>query len=178
VLAQPVPRLETPRLLLREWRASDFEAHAAMSADPEVMRFLGGPLDRAQSWRQMALHAGHWALRGYGHWVVERAEDGALLGRVGLWNPEGWPGLEVGWKLAHHAWGLGYATEAAGAAMEYAWTALHAERLISLIDPANERSRRVAERLGLTPAREQTLGGRRVVVYAIDRPDGVGERRR
>src|SRR5215218_3080085 len=66
-----VPRLATERLLLREWQARDLDAHAAMAADPEVMRYLGGVLDRSESWRQMAVHAGHWALRGYGNWVVE-----------------------------------------------------------------------------------------------------------
>lgn len=180
VNASPVPRLQTARLLLREWQTSDFEAHAAMTADPEVMRYLGGVLDRAQSWRQMALHAGHWALRGYGNWAVERTTDGALLGRAGLWNPEGWPGLEVGWKLARHAWGQGYATEAARAAMDWAWTVLDAERLISLIDPDNTPSVRVAERLGLQPLREETVNGRRAAVFGIERPldraQGVGRR--
>ena len=63
----------------------------------------------------MALFIGHWALRGYGIWVVER--EGALIGRIGLWQPEGWPGLEVGWLLGRDAWGHGYATEAARASM-------------------------------------------------------------
>jgi RimJ/RimL family protein N-acetyltransferase len=164
-----VPQLTTDRLCLRGWHQSDFEAHAAMSADPDVMRYIGGVLDRAESWRQMALHVGHWALRGYGSWAVERTADGVLLGRCGLWNPEGWPGLEVGWKLARHAWGNGYATEAAGAALEWAWTVLDAARLISVIHPENAASVRVAERLGLRPLREETLGGRPVIIFGIDR---------
>src|SRR5947209_7923146 len=88
--AVAVPRLETERLLLRGWEERDLDAHAAMSADPEVQRFLQGVLDRTQSWREMAFHVGPWALRGYGNWVVERRSDGAFLGRAGLWNPEGW----------------------------------------------------------------------------------------
>jgi RimJ/RimL family protein N-acetyltransferase len=166
----PIPRLETDRLILRGWSEADLDPFAAMAADPEVMRHLGEPQDRAGSWRAMALHAGHWALRGYGNWAVERRADGVLLGRAGLWNPEGWPGLELGWKLARHAWGHGYATEAARAAMGWAWSALGATELISLIRPENERSARVAERLGFRPLREQDLNGRRVTVFGIERP--------
>jgi RimJ/RimL family protein N-acetyltransferase len=129
------------------------------------MRFMGGALDRAQSWRQMALHVGHWVLRGYGIWAVERTADGVLVGRVGLWNPEGWLGLEVGWKLARHAWRQGYATEAPRATVDWAWTALDAERLISVIHPENSSSVRVAERLGMKPLRDEALGDDLVVVF-------------
>jgi RimJ/RimL family protein N-acetyltransferase len=168
--ALPPPDLHTERLLLRAWRDEDLGAYAAICADPEVMRHIGGTLNRAQAWRQMALHAGHWALRGYGNWAVERRHDHQLLGRVGLWNPEGWPGLEVGWTLARHAWGHGYATEAARAAIEWAWTTLHAQRLISVIGPENASSIRVAEGLGMRRLRESTLNGQPVAIYGIDRP--------
>lgn len=157
--ADLAPPLRTDRLLLRAWRESDFEAHAAMSADHEVMRYIGGVLDRAQSWREMALHTGHWALRRYGNWAVERQADGALLGRCGLWNPAGWPGLEVGWKLARNAWGQGFATEAAHAAIDSAWIALEPPRLISIIHPDNGPSIRVAERLGLRRLRDERVAG-------------------
>lgn len=137
-----------------------------MYADPEVMRHLGGPVDRAQTWRHMALMAGHWSLRGFGNWVLERRSDGRLIGRAGLWEPEGWPGLEVGWALAREAWGAGYATEAARAAMEWASSELGVEELLSLIAPENTASIRVAERLGMRRRGEIELRGRPVLVFS------------
>ena len=165
-----VPRVETQRLLLREWRDGDLDAYAELSSDPQVMRHLGGPVDREQTWRGMALHAGHWALRGYGNWVLERRADGVLVGRAGLWNPEGWVGLEVGWTLARHAWGQGYATEAGRAAIDWAWATLGAERLISLIRPDNTASARVAQRLGMRPVGADTLYDQPIDVYGLERP--------
>jgi RimJ/RimL family protein N-acetyltransferase len=78
-----VPRLQSRRLLLREWREGDVDAYAEMYADPEVMRFLGGPVAREQAWRHMALLTGHWALRGYGQWLLERRDDGRFVGALG-----------------------------------------------------------------------------------------------
>ena len=164
-----IPRLETPRLVMREWREEDLDAHAAMSADPEVQRYLEGVLDRVQSWRSMAFHTGHWVLRGYGNWVVERKSDGVVIGRVGLWNPEGWFGVEVGWKLARHAWGQGYATEAATAAITWAFDHLGVDQLISVINPENTASLKVAERLGMTKSHDAELDGHPVTIMAIDR---------
>ena len=117
-----IPELRTERLLLRGLKQDDFEAYARFHADSEVMRYISGhPVSRADAWRSLAVMIGHWALRGYGMWGVERVSDGAFVGRVGLWNPEGWPGLEVGWTLAKEFWGQGYATEAARAAMKFAF---------------------------------------------------------
>lgn len=164
-----MPRLETARLLLREWRPEDHDNHAAMCADPDVMRFLGGPVDSNESWRAMALHAGHWMLRGYGTWVLERSSDASFLGRAGLWNPAGWPGVEVGWTLARAAWGHGYATEAARAAIVWARTTLGVERLISVIHPGNTRSIAVAKRLGMSAVESRQLRGTPVVVFALER---------
>jgi RimJ/RimL family protein N-acetyltransferase len=144
-----IPRLETERLTLREWRDYDFDSYATFLADPAVARFLSGePLSRTDAWRNLAIIVGHWVLRGYGMWAVERKEDGAFVGRVGLWNPEGWPGLEVGWTLGREFWGHGYATEAARAAMNFAFLTLDVERLLSVIDTRNRASQKVAERLG------------------------------
>ena len=111
-----IPRLETERLILREFSPDDFEAFAAFMADEDVTRYLTGrPMSRADAWRSLASSIGHWHLRGYGTWAVERKEDKAFMGRVGMINPEGWPGLEIGWTLGKPHWGKGYATEAAAA---------------------------------------------------------------
>jgi RimJ/RimL family protein N-acetyltransferase len=166
------PTLETERLLLRAWRDDDLDAYARMCADPEVMRFLGDgvTLSRDDAWRSMAMFTGHWVLRGFGNWAVEEKASGTMVGRVGLHRPSGWPGLEVGWALAREVWGRGYATEGGAAALDHAWRALDADRVISLISPDNTRSIAVAHRLGERFERTIEMHGRDVRVYGIDRP--------
>jgi RimJ/RimL family protein N-acetyltransferase len=143
-------RTETPRLLLREWRLSDFEPYADYYADPALARYVGGHLGREAAWRHMATHAGHWALLGYGYWAVEEKASSDLVGGVGLWHSDGWPELELGYWLMPEKQGKGYATEAGKRALDYAWEDVGAQSLVSYIDPRNEASRRVAERLGAT----------------------------
>ncbi len=144
-----IPRLETERLLLREWRNDDLDALASFLADADVTRWLTGePLNRSDSWRNLAMTLGHWQLRGYGFWAVERKSDHALIGRIGLNNPEGWPGLEVGWTLGKPYWGAGYASEAARAAMSFGFMTQPVERLISVIHVDNKPSQAVAQRVG------------------------------
>jgi hypothetical protein len=96
-----IPTLETARLILRAFRNDDLDAFAAMSADAEVMRYIGrgDTLDRNAAWRNMAGFNGHWTLKGCGMWAIERKSDGAFLGRVGLHHPPYWPALEAGWTL-------------------------------------------------------------------------------
>ena len=170
-----IPRLETNRLVLRGMREGDFEIWAGFMADPEVMRYLGGPMARTDAWRTIAMTLGHWELRGYGMWAVERKSDGALMGRVGMLNPEGWTGLEVGWTLGRPYWGQGFATEAAAAAMRYAFLTQPVERVVSNIDPDNLASQFVAQRLGESkgPRAELKVAGHNftVDVWSIARED-------
>ena len=165
--------LQTERLILRLFREADLDAYAEMSGDAEVMRYLGSglPLTRAEAWRSMALMLGHWQLRGYGLWAVEERASGAMVGRIGCWNPEGWPGLEVGWTLRRRYWGRGFATEGARAALGYAFTQLGCRHVISLIRPANAASIRVAERLGECLEGRTEINDHETLVYGIGRED-------
>ncbi len=163
--------LETERLLLRPFSEADTDGYARICADPKVMRFLGGkPFSREESWRHIAFMLGHWRLRGYGMWALEEKSSGALLGRIGFTNPEGWPGFEVGWTLGRDHWGRGFATEGARAALEYGFSGLDQAHVISLIHPDNKPSIRVAERLGETLEGMTLLMGIKVCVYGIQRP--------
>jgi RimJ/RimL family protein N-acetyltransferase len=164
--------LETERLLLRPFEERDLDDYARLCADPEVMRYLGDgrTLNRTEAWRQMAFFLGHWTLRGYGLWAAVLKATGACVGRIGLHNPLGWPGLEVGWALDRGFWGLGLATEGGRAALDFAFNRLGIDHVISVIRPDNERSIRVAERLGERFERREALNGYEVLVYGTDRP--------
>lgn len=168
--------LETDRLTLRMLRESDIDAYAEMCGDPEVMRYIGDgqPLARPMAWRNLAMMVGHWTLRGYGLWATEERASGTLVGRIGFWKPEGWPGFELGWTLRRAFWGKGYATEGARAALRFAFTQLKQPHVISLIHPENAASIRVAERLGERRADSTEVFGKPAVVYRITREEWEG----
>ena len=142
-----------------------------MLADPLVTRYLGEgkPLDRHEAWRAHAMIIGHWELRGYGLWALTRRGDDRMIGRVGFFNPEGWPGFEVGWTLARAAWGNGYATEGARRALEYAFDVLAEEKVISVIHPENAASIRVAEKIGERFDRTQDVRRQKRLIYSVSR---------
>ena len=140
--------IETERLLLRIPRAEDFDGFAELHADEEASRYIGGPLVRAAAWRKFLQSPGAWAVQGFGMFSVLDKATGEWLGNLGPWQPEGWPGTEVGWSFRRQAWGRGFATEAAVAAIDWAFANLGWSDVIHSIDPANHASQALAQRLG------------------------------
>ncbi|MFL5608986.1 MAG: GNAT family N-acetyltransferase [Gemmatimonadaceae bacterium] len=162
-----IPHLTTDRLLLRGFAPDDVEPYVAMMARDEVTRYLGDgrPLSRADAWRQLAMLAGHWVLRGFGLWAVEERATGNFIGRIGCLEPEGHPSFEIAYTLAPAAWGRGYAREGAAAALRYARDTLGRTDITSIIRPANVASIRVAESLGAVAAEPVEFFGAPSVLY-------------
>ncbi|MDF8332946.1 GNAT family N-acetyltransferase [Novosphingobium cyanobacteriorum] len=176
-------RLETARLALRDWRDGDVEPFHAMGRDPRVMAFLGPLQSRAEV--EAGIQRQHALSVELGHcfWALERLADGAFLGFCGLKpGPEGTPlhgRIEIGWRLAHHAWGHGYAREAAQAALDWGFAQLASDAIWAMTVPGNVRSRGLMERLGMRhlpgldfdhPALPADSPLLRHVVYAAARP--------
>lgn len=141
-------RIETERLILRPPEVADFDGYAEMMADADVARFIGGRLSRAEAWRKFLQMPGAWAMQGFAMFAVVDKAGSQWLGQLGPWQPEGWPGTEVGWSLRRSAWGHGYATEAGAAAIDWAFERLGWHEVIHCIDPDNHASQAVARRLG------------------------------
>ncbi|MFC5743525.1 GNAT family N-acetyltransferase [Dyella tabacisoli] len=141
-------RIETDRLILRPPQAEDFEAYAANMADAESARFIGGQQLRAVAWRGFLTLAGAWMIQGYSMFSVIEKASGQWIGRLGPWQPDGWPGSEVGWALTRSAAGKGYAHEGAAAAMDWAFDHLGWADVIHSIHPDNHASQVLAKRLG------------------------------
>lgn len=164
------PELTTERLHLRMLLESDFEEYAAIHTDPEVTRFTARThLSRMDAWRHLAMIVGHWHLRGFGMWGVFEKETGRLVGRVGFHQPDGWPDFELGWTMGRASWGKGYAPEAAKRCLDYAFEEMGRDHVISLIDPLNVASIRVAEKIGETVEGEHQLDEHRLLVYGARR---------
>jgi RimJ/RimL family protein N-acetyltransferase len=152
------PTLETDRLVLRVPTQADFDAGwAEFHGDALCMRYLGGATPRSVAWRMLAQVVGMWSLRGFGQFSAIEKATGRWVGRVGPWEPEGWPEREVGWMLHRSAWGQGYATEAARACLEFVFRDLGWPRVAHMIHPDNDGSKAVANRLGSGLIQEVSL---------------------
>jgi RimJ/RimL family protein N-acetyltransferase len=173
--------IETARLVLRSWRGGDRAAYHAIERDPEVMRYLGPLVSRAESEAAIDRMIAAQAANGFCFWAVERREDKALLGFCGLLpaKPPIEGEIEIGWRLAREAWGHGYALEAAQASLGWGWSNLDVPSIVAITVPANRRSWGLMERLGMVRvpdgdfdhpdlAEDEPL--RRHITYRIARP--------
>lgn len=142
------PRIETERLILRLPRVEDFERYAELHANEEAARFIGGAAPRAAAWRKFLQMPGAWAMQGFAMFSVEEKASGLWLGQMGPWQPDGWPGNEIGYAFHPDAWGKGYALESAAASIDWAFAHLSWNDIIHCIDPDNLPSQKVAQRLG------------------------------
>ncbi|MCW5251375.1 GNAT family N-acetyltransferase [Streptomyces sp. SHP 1-2] len=161
--------IETERLSLRPLRTDDVDAFVALHADERVSRFVGA-YSRERALERLADVERQWAQRGHGLCAVELRSGGEFIGRTGLNHWAEFDEVELGWTLKPGAWGHGYATEAARACLDWGFATLDTDRFTSMIRPGNTASLRVAERLGFTPLREDTLFGGPVTVHSLDRP--------
>jgi ribosomal-protein-alanine N-acetyltransferase len=180
-----VTLLATPRLVLRQWRASDLEPFARLNADPAVMQFLSGCLERAESDRLAQAAQAEIARQGWGLWAAELRASAAFIGFVGLRAPSFeapfTPCIEIGWRLERESWGKGFATEAGLECLRFAFETLDLPEVVSFTVPQNRRSRAVMERLGMLhdldgdfdhPRLPEGHPLRRHVLYRLRRAEG------
>lgn len=165
--------IETERLRLRQPRLADFEPFIALYTDPAAMRFIGDgmPGARQDIWHRLLRLAGHWRFFGYGIFVVEEKDGGRFAGNVGLAHFERElgddfdPYPEASWIMASQAWGKGFASEAASAALRWFEETHGAQRTVCIIDPANAGSLRIAEKLGFAPIPSRQYRGTDVLAF-------------
>jgi RimJ/RimL family protein N-acetyltransferase len=164
-----IPRISTPRLLLREFRMADFEAFAANLADPEVAKYISSTNDKRTAWRHFAAASGQWVLQGRGWWAVELNETKEVVGSIGAFIRETAPDLELGWSIYRRFWGKGIATEGAKAALDVALKAQDCpKRVVAHIDATNPPSLKVAEKLGMKFEAEVDFYGERIGRYLLE----------
>lgn len=165
-MVREAPRIETERLVLRQWRKDDRTHYFDILQEPAVFRHFGPePMGMEECWRRLMAAAGGWQLNGFGGWAVERKGDGRLLGMTALFTawrdlePEFGDEPEMGWIFATEAHGQGLAGEACRAVLDWARSNLAPTPIWAIIAPANEPSLRLAARLGFEPVRETRYHG-------------------
>ena len=170
--SEKVPALKTERLTLRGHRLDDFAHCAAMWADPLVTRYIGGkPLTEEECWSRLLRYVGHWAWLGFGYWVAEERATGKLVGEIGFadYKRDLEPSLkgvpEIGWVLASHAHGRGYATEAVRAAVAWGDAHFSSARTACIIAPENVASIRVAVKCGYREFKATSYKGQPTLVF-------------
>lgn len=166
---------ETARLILRQFHYADLDDLGAILRHREVMRYsLSGPKTRLETREFIQRCLATYLAQRYGIWAVVLKPDRLLIGYSGL-IPQminGRREMEIGYRLAYEHWGNGYATEAAGAVRDYAFTVLQLPRVIAIIEPENTRSWHVAEKIGMAYEQDSVFGGKDVRIYALNRVNG------
>lgn len=159
-------QIDTDRLRLRQFKEADWVDLHHYYASEEATRFtVGRGLSEGETWRAMCSMIGHWQVRGYGPYALEERSSGTVIGTVGFWYPNDWPGPEIKWALAPAYWGKGYASEAARAVQKVGRTYLPDISLISFIHAKNEASIRLALAIGAEFEKEVLFRGARWNIY-------------
>lgn len=183
-MTEPAPlELRTERLLLRRWRDEDREPFAALNADPVVMEHFPSLLTREQNDEYADRIDAWFDEQQFGLWALEVLESGEFIGYTGLWQAafeaHFTPAVEVGWRLGQHAWGKGYAPEAARASLADGWRRLDVDEIVSFTTTSNTRSQRVMQKIGMArdpaddfdhPRMPAEHPLRRHVLYRLPRP--------
>jgi RimJ/RimL family protein N-acetyltransferase len=177
--AGPAPVIETERLLLRGHRHGDLANSAAMWCDPLVYRYISGkPAPERDLWARLLRYAGHWALLGFGYWLVEERGTGRFIGEVGFADTmreidpslKGMP--EIGWVLASSMHGMGYGTEAVRAALAWGDAHFGSSRTACIVAPENGASLRLAEKFGYRELTRTTYMGDPTIMFIRENGGG------
>jgi len=165
--------IETQRLRLRRFTINDLEVLTRINSDPEVMRYIGNGRPATLEQTKAALHSilNHWEKHGFGLWAAEQKQDGVVTGFCGLKYLDNTDEIEVGYRLAREFWGVGFATEGAGASLQYGWKTLQLKRIVAVVQPGNSASQRVLEKIGLRFIRRAVYYNSNVLYYEILRND-------
>lgn len=183
--------IKTQRLILRPWKEADLEPLVRLNTDPRVMEFLFAPLTHAESAARLELYTRHIQEQGWGLWAVAAPNVSDFIGWIGLW-PIGFeahftPAIEVGWRLLPEFWGQGYATEGALASLAFGFEVLNLPEIVSVTVPANLRSRRVMEKIGMNydpkddfdhPKLPEGHPLRKHVLYRLERDKGKNNQKK
>ncbi len=162
--------LETHRMILRQLETSDVDALMGIFSDPEAMRYYPATKSRREAEEWVRRFRGSYRERGFGLWAAILKDSGEFAGQCGLVAQEvdEKDEVEIGYLFLRRFWGRGLATEAAQACRDYGFGTLGCDRLVSLIDPANLASRRVAEKVGMKLEKHTHKWDKRICVYAIE----------
>ena len=169
-----IPTLRTDRLILRAPAQRDFETYQAFFADEAASGFYGGPFDAVRAWKVLAGHIGHWHLRGYGVWVLERRDTGRTVGGCGFSWPSGWPRCELTWWIVPAARRQGLATEASRAAIAFAYGTLGWDQVETHMRDENAGARALVLAMGgETIGREAFPDGHERDVFVLPGPSAA-----